>query len=354
MDILTEDAREKKYNKFTKEVEQVGDTAVYRNGKKIKKATKIINIGTVLHVDCLVSKISRNKDYYTIKRSAILLEDGQTVDDIFESELWSECKKIYFDDKSENSRYEAEQFYRKHENEMKYPLLWEEKWDFFNDIAVKYWENRISFMSELMNDAVSIGERWFKSIRTQSKEEIEDHEFVKTMLVIDPAATKTKRSDNTAMIVGSLGNNGFKYCRELIREKLSFNEYCDLVIEILRKYEDITHIDIEKNTFQGTDVSKIKELIEKDSYLMKRDIEFINDRATTNKDERISTIIDEVNNGQIIFVNNNSEFIKEILDFQGQQYSVRDDCPDVTSRFSKMIGTINPIVRVRVLDNPFN
>ena len=192
MDILTEDAREKKYNKFTKEVEQVGDTAVYRNGKKIKKATKIINIGTVLHVDCLVSKISRNKDYYTIKRSAILLEDGQTVDDIFESELWSECKKIYFDDKSENSRYEAEQFYRKHENEMKYPLLWEEKWDFFNDIAVKYWENRISFMSELMNDAVSIGERWFKSIRTQSKEEIEDHEFVKTMLVIDPAATKTK------------------------------------------------------------------------------------------------------------------------------------------------------------------
>ena len=85
VDILTEDAREKKYNKFTKEVEQVGDTAVYRNGKKVKQATKIINIGTVLHVDCLVSKISRNKDYYTIKRSAILLEEGQTVDDIFEN-----------------------------------------------------------------------------------------------------------------------------------------------------------------------------------------------------------------------------------------------------------------------------
>lgn len=32
-------------------------------------------------------------------------------------------------------------------------------------------------MSEKMNDASSIGEKWFKSIRTQSVEEIEDHIF---------------------------------------------------------------------------------------------------------------------------------------------------------------------------------
>ena len=44
-DILTEDARTKKYNRWTKEVEQVGDKAVFRNGKKIKSATKIIAIG---------------------------------------------------------------------------------------------------------------------------------------------------------------------------------------------------------------------------------------------------------------------------------------------------------------------
>lgn len=349
-DILTEDAREKKYNKFTKEVEQVGDTAVYRNGKKIKQATKIINIGTVLHNDCLVSKISRNKDYYTIKRSAILLEEGQTVDDIFESELWAKCKRIYFDDKLDNPRFEAKLFYENNQEEMKYPILWEEKWNFFDDIAVKYWENRISFMSELMNDAVSIGERWFKSIRTQTGEEIEDHIFTKTALVVDPASTKSARSDNTSMIVGSLAVNDFKYCRELVREKYSFDEYCVKVIELLLKWEDVTHIVIEKNTYQGADVIKIKELIEKEPRLRNRGFEFINKMTTKNKDEKISTIIDQVNNGQIIFIDDNRDFISEILDFQGQKYSTKDDCPDVTAEFSRVIEEIVVVKAVEILD----
>lgn len=350
IDILTDDAREKKYNRFTKEVEQVGDTAVYRGKKKIKPATKFVNVGTVLHIDCLISRISRNKDYYTSKSSAIILKDGETVDDIFESDLWTECKRIYFDDSIENPKQEAEKFYREHEFEMKHPLLWEEKWDFFNDIAIKYWENRISFMSELMNDAVSIGERWFKSVRTQSVEEIEKHGFVKTILVVDPAGSKGKKSDNTAMIVGSLGDNGFKYCRHLIREKLSFDEICTRIIELLKEYEDITHLDIEKNTFQGADVIKIQELMENDEYFRHRHIEIINERAYKNKDERISTIIDEVNNGQIIFVDNNREFVQEILDFQGQDYSIHDDAPDATARFSIMISTINPVSYVTCLD----
>lgn len=82
--ILTDAAREKQYSKWTKEIEEVGDKAVYRNGVKIKAATKIIAIGTVLHIDCLMSRLSRNNDYYTILRRAIILEDGQTVEDIFE------------------------------------------------------------------------------------------------------------------------------------------------------------------------------------------------------------------------------------------------------------------------------
>lgn len=349
-DILTEDAREKKWNRWCKEIEEIGDTAVYRNGKKIKPATKFVNCGTVLHVDCMISKLCRNKEYYTIKNSAILLEKGQSVDDIFESELWTKCKRIYFDDKLEKPKLEAKKFYENHKEEMKYPLLWEEKWDFFDDIAVKYWENRVSFMSEKMNDAQSIGERWFKSIRTQTEEEIEDHSFTKTALIIDPASTKNARSDNTAMIVGSLAMNDFKYCRELIREKYSFDEYCNKVIELLLKWEEITHIVVEKNTYQGADVVKIKELIEKEPRLKNRHFEFINKSSYKNKDERISTIIDAVNNGQIIFIDNNREFTQEILDFQGQKYSPKDDCPDVTAEFSRIIEEIVVIREVEILD----
>lgn len=305
---------------------------------------------TVLHNDCLISRLSRNKDYYTVLKRAIILESYQTVDDIFESELWLECKKLYFNDKDDNAKFTAKVFYENNKEQMKYPTLWEEKWDFFNDIAVSYWENRISFMSEMMNDATSIGEKWFKSIRTQTVEEIEDHTFLKTMLIIDPASTVTKKSDYTAMLVGSLADNDFKYVRNMVLEKLSFTDYCKLAVSKLITYEDITHIYIEKNTFQGADVIKIKELIEKEESLRSRDFEFINEMQRKNKDEKISTVIDPINNGQIIFADDNKDFTKQILDFQGQLYSLHDDAPDATAEFAKRIDDIDIIQKIKILD----
>lgn len=349
-DILSDDSRDKKFNRWSKEIEKVGDTAVYRYGKKVKSATKIISIGTVLHNDCLISRLSRNKDYYTVLKRAIVLDENQTVEDILESPLWIECKRLYFNDKDNNAKFTAKVFYENNIDEMKFPLLWEEKWDCFNDIAISYWENRQAFMSEMMNDATSIGEKWFKSIRTQTTEEIEEHNFIKTMLCIDPASTQTRRSDFTAMIVGSSADNDFKYIRDMTLNKFTFNEYCEKVIELLKQYEDITHIYIEKNTFQGADVNKIKELIEKDSDLVNRRLEFINEMQRKNKDEKISTIIDNVNNGQIIFANNNKEFTEQILEFQGQKYTLHDDAIDIVAEFANRVDNIEVIGKIKLLD----
>lgn len=349
-DILSDDSREKKFNRWSKEIEKVGDTAVYRDGEKVKSATKIISIGTVLHNDCLISRLSRNKDYYTVLKRAIVLGQDQTVEDILESSLWLECKKLYFNDKDNNAKFTAKVFYENNIDEMKFSLLWEEKWDCFNDIAIAYWENRQAFMSEMMNDATSIGEKWFKSIRTQTTEEIEEHNFIKTMLCIDPASTQTRRSDFTSMIVGSSADNDFKYIRDMTLNKFTFNEYCEKVIELLKQYEDITHIYIEKNTFQGADVNKIKELIEKDSDLVNRSLEFINEMQRKNKDEKISTIIDNVNNGQIIFANNNKEFIEQILEFQGQKYTLHDDAIDIVAEFANRVDNIEVIGKIKLLD----
>ena len=337
-DILTEETREKKYNRWTKEIEQVGE--------KIKAATKIVSIGTVLHIDCLMSRLSRNRDYHTILKRAIILEEGQTVDDIFNSDLWRKCKKIYFNDSLEDSKKEAEKYYKQHEEEMRFNVLWGEKWDCFKDLAIPYWENRLSFMSELMNDATSIGEKWFKSILTKSKEEIEEHKFIKTMFCIDPASTTKKKSDFTAMVVGSLATNGFKYMRELVLDKLEFNDYCQKVIDVLIAYPDITHVYIEKNTYQGADVVKIKELISKHPILKKRTLIFINEMQRKNKDEKISTIIDPVNNGQVIFVDNNKEFIDLILDFQGQAYTQHDDSTDITAE------CVNRLDNIKIRNKP--
>ncbi len=350
VDIITEDAREKKWNRWCKEVEEVGDTAVFRKGKKVKAATKFISIGTVLHIDCLISRLSRNRDYHTIINRAVLLEDGQTIDDIFESNLWLECKKIYFDDKIEDPQIQARKFYDKHIDEMKYPLLWEEKWDFFNDIAVKYWTNRKSFMSEKMNDASTLGVRWFKAIRTQSEEEIEDHTFLKTMLCVDPAGEQSRRSDFFAMAVGSLGENDFKYVRRMILAKMSYKEYCQTVIDLLKEYTEITHLYVEKNTYLGADVTTITEMIDKDYELKRRNIIILNEMSRRNKDERISTIIEEVNNGQLVFNNNNKDFTQQILDFQGTAYSPHDDAPDIIAELSRRLIEIEVKNIIRIID----
>lgn len=351
-DILTDDAREKKYNRWTKEIEQVGDKAVFRKGEKIKSATKIISIGTVLHIDCLMSRLSRNKDYFTMLKRAIITNDNITVDDIFESDLWLNCKKLYFNDKDESSKETAKQFYTKNKKKMKFPVLWEEKWDCFNDLAIPYWENRMSFMSELMNDASSIGEKWFKSVREESEKYFNDISFNKTMLCVDPASTTKKKSDYTAMVVGSTSNTGFNYIRDIVMQKFEFNQYCKKVVELLETHEDITHIYIEKNTFQGADVTKIKELISENPKLRNRRFEWINEMQRKNKDEKISTIVDQVNNGQIIFnkdCEDSKDAIKQILDFQGQQYSVHDDFVDVVAECVNRLKEIKTISKITLL-----
>ena len=351
-DVLTDEGRQKKYDNWTKQIEKVGDTAVFRNGKKIKQATKIISIGTIIHLDCLISRLSRNKSYYTVLKQAIILKEDQTVDDIFDSELWRECKKLYFDDSLEDSMEAANIFYKKHKKEMQFKVLWPEKWDCFIDLAIPYWENRSTFMSELMNDATSIGEKWFKSILTKTKEEIEEHKFIKTMLCVDPASTTKKKSDFTAMVVGSLATNGFKYMRELVLDKLEFNDYCQKVVDILVMYTDITHIYIEKNTYQGSDVIKIKELISKHPKLRDRSFIWINEMQRKNKDEKISTVIDPINNGQVIFVDNNREFTDLILEFQGQQYTLHDDSADITAECVNRLDAIQ--VRSKATLSIFN
>lgn len=353
--ILTDAAREKQYSKWTKEIEEVGDKAVYRNGIKIKAATKVIAIGTVLHVDCLMSKLSRNNDYYTILRRAIVLNDDETVEDIFESELWRECHDIYFDEKlnKDERKIKAKQFYEDHKEEMQFTTWWPEKWDCFNDLAVKYWEDRRSFMSELMNDATSIGEKWFKSVATQTKEEIEQHDFTKTMMSIDPASTTNKKSDSTNIMVGSKATNDFTYIRDLVHRKLTFSQYCEKVVEVLERNLDVTHINLEKNTYQGADVEKIKELIGKSEILERKKYIWINEMQKKNKDEKISTIIDQVNNGQIIIVSDmedSKKAIDEILDFQGQLYSVHDDAPDNLAELEIKLKTIIVSRKVKILD----
>ena len=132
--------------------------------------------------------------------------------------------------------------------------------------------------------------------------------------------------------------------------KLNFDDFCRKVVEVLLLYPDITHVSIEKNLYMGADVSKIKELIEKEPSMRSRYIIFINKMQKVNKDEKIATIISGVNNGQIIFNENDKEPIKQILDFAGQNFSEHDDMVDCVSQLTIDIKEIEVIRNVKFLD----
>ncbi|XZI65902.1 hypothetical protein ACSXD4_18060 (plasmid) [Clostridium perfringens] len=348
-DIITQEARDKKYKTWEEDSKFAGDKAVFRKGKKIKMATKFIVLGTILHSDCFMSRLLKKNEYHHISHRVC----DFNVDDFFNSGLWLEFKNLYFNRKASDPVSDATEFYYQHEKEMQYETIWPDKFDCLTT-AIDYFENPIAFKQELQNDAKNIGEKWFKSARTEKREDIETHNFLKTMLCMDPASGGGKKNDYTAFLVGSLADNGFKYTRygELakINARKNFDKYIDKAIDLLKEYIDITHIYIEKNTFNGADANQLEKRINEDPELKYRNITIINEHQKKNKDDKIATIVSDVNGGRIIFAEEDEEFVKQILEFMGQDYTAHDDAPDIVSEFANRIDLIKVLRRVEFLD----
>ncbi|UOQ47749.1 hypothetical protein MUN88_17095 [Gracilibacillus caseinilyticus] len=340
-DILSDESKEKKYIKWQKEVEEAGDDPVYRNGKLIKSGTKFIVLGTPLAKGDFIDSIKNDPEYKVFHKSVVPFDP----DEYFENHTyWQKFKEIFFDNKRENPLQDAKEYYEANKEYMAFETIWE-KYSHF-ELAKKYFNKKLVFMQELMCDVDNVGDSWFKSNRTMPMKEIENHTFIKTMLTIDTAGVKNKdakRSDYFAFVVGSLADNDFKYVRQAhLRKFKEFDEYIKHVISLLKENEDITHVYIEKNTYNGLDVDAIKSEMVKHSELMKRDITFINEMQRKNKDDKISTIVDAVNNGRIIFCEERVEqsFLDQVMSFAGQRFSLHDDAADCLSEFANRIDEI--------------
>ncbi|MCB2308835.1 hypothetical protein LGL08_20505 [Clostridium estertheticum] len=360
-DCRTDEARIKKWTRFSNDVKFAAQKAVKRNGKITKKGTTFIALGTLQHKECFYSRLIKLPTWKFKNDKGVLIDDfiddeGKKVnglDHYFNTGLWLRFKNILYNFKNENHLEDAKEFYWEHEDEMQYPMLWSEFWDCL-DIAQQYFENPSSFKQEIQGDVESIGEKWFKIVNTQPRKEIETHRFIKTMLVVDPGATANVKSDYSSFLVGSECDNGLKYARKAelakINARTNFDDYIKHMIDLLKEYPDITHVSIEKNTFNGADAFQLEKSIGEDPALRSRGIKIINEAQKKNKDDKISTIIPYMNKGQIIFAEEDEEFINQIMEFAGQKFSIHDDAPDVTSEFFLKISEIKLTSVVKVMD----
>ena len=326
-DILSDNAKEKTVNKLYKEILPAGDKAKVIKGKKQGIDTKFIVIGTPLAADDLVNTVRQDSTFKVFRKAVVDFD----IDDYVEnSKLWQEYRTILMNSKDENRVDNAKNFYYDHEEEMKFSTLWEGKYnpcELIND----YFTKRLSFMQELMCDCESVGDIWVKSIAKIPSIEMESKKFEKTILSIDQGASNTSKSDFTAFTV--LGkSNGFYCVREgtlkKFDSKTEFDRYIDFTIMLLLKWEDITHVVLEKNVYKGVDATRIEEAIAKDIRLRQRHIEVITVYNTQNKDQRIMTITDKINSGQVLFNENDVEYNKQVQDFRGQKFTVHDDAID--------------------------
>lgn len=326
-DILTDNAKAKCVNKYYKEVLPAGDKARVINGKKQGLDTKFIVIGTPLASDDFINTIKDDSSFITFHRGVCDFD----VDDYFDNnEYWKKYREILFNNRNENRIKDAENYYYDHIDKMKFPTIWEGKYKPF-ELANDYFTKRLAFMQELMCDCSNVGDIWIKYQAKLPAQEIENRKFTATVLTIDQGASNTAKSDYTAITV--LGkSNGFYLVREgslyKFDSKTEFDKYIDTVIFTLKRWKDVTKVFLEKNVYKGIDATRIEQKIRADKELKARKIVVETTYSTTNKEQRISTITDKINSGQIIFNEANVDYNKQVFSYRGEKYTLHDDAID--------------------------
>ncbi|PRS77190.1 hypothetical protein C6Y03_01015 [Bacillus sp. LNXM65] len=346
-DCATDANREKKWSRFSSDVNFAFQKPQFdENGKMVRQGGIMIGCGTIQHPECFYSRLQKLATWKVRKEKGILVDD---IDELFNSGLWAEFKDILSDSKNENRLQHAKEFYYQNEKEMKFPILWESYWKPL-EMALAYYENPVAYNQEVQGVITSTGQKKFKTIITESAEKIESHDFVKTMLSIDPAGTRNKqkkKKDYYAFVVGSISDMNIKYVRKGNVFKGEYEDYMAHTLKLLKQYPDITFVNIEKNVYNGADVIQLQELVKNDPELSGRNIEWLNNAVTKNKDDRINTIVGDVNMGRIIFNEEDEEAIQQLKDFAGADFSAYDDFPDAVAEWSKRINEVEQIGYVK-------
>lgn len=360
-DVRTEEAREKKWKRYSDDVKFAKQRPVKRAGKIIKKGTVLMAWGTQQHKECFYSRLMKSATWTFKKEKGVLVDDfideeGKKVngvDHLFTTGLWKQFKDILFVFKNNDRLEDAKEFYYEHEEKMQFPILWEEFWTCL-ELAMDYYENPNSFKQEVQGDVDAIGEKWFKLVNTEPRNIIEEHNFIKTMLCVDPAASSGRKNDYSAYLVGSVSDANLKYARKAelakINARQEFDEYIKHMIDLCLEYPEITHISIEKNTFNGADANQLEKAINAHPILKYRGLTIINESQRKNKDDKISTIVPYVNRGEFIFAEEDKDFIDQFMEFAGQKFTLHDDAADVSSEFWLKVDEIEVVQFATIMD----
>lgn len=303
-DVLSPDYRDKIHDWFNATVVPLGSPS--------QGGTKIIWVGTILHVDSVLNRVMKNDTRFKSKRFPAIVEWPERMD------LWDEWGELLnkrdFDDvqteeeAAQKAGQLAREFYEANREEMDRGavVLWPERMSLY-DLMVIRQANRKSFLTEYIGNPTDASTILFSNFTYYDLAELNmnDLDFYGS---VDPSLGKNSRSDLSAIVtIGRHRRTGINYVIDVDAKRRSPDK---IIEDIIAKAERFKYRSFAVETIQFqhlfmTDLAKRAAM--EGLYLPIREV-----KPNSDKWLRIASIEPLVSNGFIRFQKNHRELVDEL------------------------------------------
>jgi len=294
--------------------------------------TDYFYIGTLLSDDSLLKKVTQMPAWKSLilKRVVSFPKNEQ---------LWEEWRKIYRDISNENRFDDAWEFYLSHKEEMLNgaEVIWENKvpadktkypGGYYNVALDREAFGEDAFWKEDQSEPRNSSDMPFKTLRYWQSLYDAPPKIEKLKLTIDPS--EGKGLDSTAYTLGGY-LNGAVIVREGQLKNHKLNAIMDYTAWFIQTYPEISEIIIEENTYKEDGTEQLRQyLVSKGLYRKVTGF-----RSTDNKHNRIMQMEPDMNNGNILFNNLNTQYNNEVLMYHAK--AKHDDAADSLHKLWKTL-----------------
>jgi len=292
------------------------------------KNADIIVIGTILHMDSLLSRLLENPAYFGRKYRGIIRWSQST-------RLWEEWEGTYTDRSlGENERQQrADRFFEKHKARMTAgtEVIWPEHRSYYDLMKLRVAEGPASFDSEIQNEPVNPQDCLFQPewFRWFEEDELEVEKLV-TVAAVDPSlGGASAHHDPSAIVCLGLDGSGYLYVLDADIQKRAPDEIIEDTLELYMRRRT-TIIGVETVQFQEFFKDRLAAVArERGIYPPVRGI-----KSTRDKKLRIQRLQPLVKNGTLRFARRQKTLLDQLRFFPLADH---DDGPDALEMAVQMV-----------------
>lgn len=343
-EVLNEALRKKKEDWFFQVISNLGSNN-----------TNIVVIGTILHPESLLAKLTKNPAYNSkVYKAVISWADNQ--------KLWQEWTKIYTNIDNVNRGPESDAFFEANKEAMLKgsKVLWEPKEPYIYLMKELIEKGRRAFMKEKQNEPIGGDEALFETLHWYretsegfliegknilipwSQLRNDKAEWLNAYGVLDPATGQTKAKtgklgDFACLLTGLKDGKGRLFVHGDWTKRAPPTKQISEVFEhhIQNNYQKFA---VETNLYRNLLMENlVRERKEREAKL-KRPIQipFYDIENVENKEKRIYTLEPKTTHGWILFNRALSqEFVSQMMAFP---HGDHDDCPDALEMLWSLVN----------------